>query len=80
MLYPQVPLDEWAARYQIRTEGVPCPCCGEMLSLSKPIAMKGYRGIEAEICLSCGEDTGVFRVVPVDKDAIDLWESLRPQS
>lgn len=79
MLYPQVPAHSWAQQHRIRTKGVPCPCCEYMLVFDRPLAMKGYRGLEASPCGGCGADTGVFRVVPVDRDRIELWESLRPE-
>lgn len=76
MLYPKVNLEEWIKTYELRTDPVPCPKCQHPLELNIPIAMKGYRGIEASPCRACREDTGVFRVVPVGKDEVAAWMSL----
>lgn len=78
MIYPQIPFNEWADRYQISLDAIPCPTCGIFLELIKPVALNGYRGLEAEICLKCNKVSGMVRLVPVSKEKLELWESLRP--
>ena len=71
MLYPKIPYNEWAERYNISTKCVNC-ACGYLLKLNKPIALKGYRGLEAEVCPACHEISGIMRLVPVDEDTVSL--------
>lgn len=77
-LFPQIELELWSKRYQIRLNPVPCPDCKHLLELVKPVAIKGYRGLQAETCKNCELDSGIVRFVPVDRDKIELWESIKP--
>jgi len=78
MLIPVTSTPEWVKKYGIQDKGLECPKCSHSLNLTKPIAIKGYRGLAAEPCEQCGEDSEIVRLVPVDPKKIELWESLRP--
>ena len=78
MFYSSESSCEWKNKYGILSEGLECPQCKSALRLSRPFVIKGYRGLEAEACSSCGHDSGFFRVVPVDEEKLAVWESLRP--
>ena len=74
--------EEWARRYKIRLDPIPCIDCKTPLRLTKPLAMKGYRGLGTEDCPKCNgrakPGSGAFRVVPFSEEKLVFWESLRP--
>lgn len=76
MLNPVVNSKEWAEKYEISMRTVSCPQCKSNLNFDRPIAMKGYRGLKTSACAECGKESGIFRVVPIDNDKIELWNSL----
>lgn len=74
--------EEWAAKYKIMLEPISCNECKTPLRLTKPIAMKGYRGLGTEDCPKCigraNIKSGSFRVVPILEEKLAIWESLNP--
>lgn len=77
MIYPPVDAKKWAKDHQIIIEKEKCPKCNYDVFLRRPIALNGYRGMEAEVCEKCGYDSKIFVVVPVSKEKIELWDTLR---
>lgn len=77
MISPVTDVEKWSRLYKIQTKALPCPCCKAPLELTKPIAFDGYRGLSSEVCVSCGVDSELVRVVPVDRKKLEMWESLR---
>lgn len=77
MLYPSEDYKEYAERYGISLKPIDCPKCGEKVNFIKPIAMKKYRGLKAEVCQSCGYESKAFRVVPIDEESIAVWNSIK---
>ena len=75
MIYPQVSIREWTMRYKISVSPVLCAICNNPVFFTKPIALKDYRGLEAEQCTKCGHDSGIFRVVPMG-DALKIYKEI----
>lgn len=73
MIYPKTKIEEWAKRYKIRLDPMSCPRCERILEWKTPVAFKGYRGVNSEICPEHQE--GVGRVVPVG-EKVKEWETL----
>jgi hypothetical protein len=65
---------DWATKYQIPTDPIECHSCKTEFAPSRPIALKGYRGLMIPEH-GCG-DSGPFVVVPVGSEAED-WEAIR---
>ena len=78
MIQPIVDLKTWCERYGIKTTPIRCMKCKKMLEFKKPIAIKNYRGISCdENDHECGPNYTPFRVVPVGKSEIAIWNELR---
>lgn len=77
MIYLQDNPKEWAEKYKITTHSEPCPKCKSELVFDKPFALKSYRGLETSPCGNCGFASGIFRVVPVGKKELAIFNSLK---
>lgn len=77
MICPSGNYKEYAEKYGINLEPIECTECGDEVNFVKPVAMKKYRGLEAEDCKNCGYNSKAIRVVPVDEETTSLWNSLK---
>ena len=59
IVYPITDPQEWAKRYNISTDQIPCENCGKLLDLTKPFAAGSWRGLESEPH-GCDEAYNIF--------------------
>lgn len=78
MIYPDIDLEIWCRKHGILTDPESCTKCSEQIKMTKPIAIKDYRGVQAQPCDRCGHDSQIARFVPVTIEKLELWELLSP--
>ena len=54
MIYPSVPVEDWAKEWGIDITPDECVNCKKVFPYTIPVALKGYRGVLAELH-ECGE-------------------------
>lgn len=78
MLSPVEDVNSWCERHGISLKPVNCIKCKKELHFKIPIAIKKYRGVSCdEKDHECGKKYTPFRVVPVGKEEIEIWNNLR---
>lgn len=77
MISPVVDYENWALVHGIILRPIPCHTCGKEFIPKVPMALKGYRGLMVEDH-GC-EGNMPFVVVPVGKEELEIWESMRPE-
>ena len=77
MIYPEVKLDSWLKKYDLKIEIEQCRLCKKEYKLNIPFLMKGYAGLEMEQhgCFTMGKGSP-FLTTPIDADEIEFWRSV----
>ena len=76
MLYPQVEFQTWSERYRIEVKTHACLKCKKEFSTTIPIAIRGYRGLQAPVH-ECGIRYAFKTLVPVDRKEKEFWIGIR---
>lgn len=72
MIYPDVDLKSWCERYGLEIKRRACLHCGQVFETTVPVAVKGYRGLQAPLH-ECGEKYVGSIFVPVGRKEIKFW-------
>ncbi len=72
MIYPEVDSELWARKHGLPIKMVRCMKCKQEMKMSRPIAIKGYRGFQSELH-SCGKRYVRALFIPVGKEERKFW-------
>jgi len=73
MIFPQVSVEEWTARYHLEALSWPCLSCGKMRHANIPFAHGNWRGLRSVDC-SCGKGSPL--VLGKDLGHEDEWKEI----
>ena len=73
MLFPQVPLEEWAKLYGLEPFEEQCEACGRAQYTSIPWASGNWRGLKSTVC-ECGNGCDIGTAVNVKEG--EVWKDL----
>jgi len=76
IIYPVVPAEEWAARYDISLEPRPCKNCGTLMYPVAPFATGGWRGLKSEPHEPCGAGCTFARGRAIGEDGRNVKKLL----
>jgi ribosome-binding protein aMBF1 (putative translation factor) len=76
MIYPDVPVDKWIKKYDLKIYHRQCPHCSVTVSTNRPWITVDYAGIELEYCPSCNKKIGMSVAVPISEKSKTAWGSL----
>lgn len=80
IIYPIIPAEVWAKRYQLSIDPAPCVNCGKLLHPTKPFATGRWRGLASEPH-GCDEKYNMFvagKATPAERqEFIDYFKLLK---
>ena len=71
MIYPDIPVEVWAKRWNISLKEGECLKCKKKFPFTKPFATGKFRGVSQEVH-ECGEEYKQYLAITTDKEWNDL--------
>lgn len=75
-MYPKTNHEDWAKMYGLYIKSRACQKCKKVFETTVPVAIKGYRGLQAPLH-ECGIKYIHSIFVPVEKEEIKFWMDLK---
>ena len=75
MLYPQVSVIDWSARYKLEPFESECESCGRLQRTDIPWASGSWRGLKSDVC-ECGVGCDVSTAIQVDEQERQQWKDI----
>lgn len=75
MIYPDVSLTKWIAKWGLKVESAKCSRCGKTVRTTVPILSKDYAGLESPVH-GCGPRFTTVTMTPRSKESIESWDEI----
>lgn len=74
MIFPDVTVEAWAKRYNIKPECQPCVHCGNILHANIPFTVDEWRGFCSDPCPCGGSNIGIAREIGHEHEWVSLFD------